>query len=46
MNLEKIKIVSIGPMTSETLKKYSFKISIEAKEYSLEGILEEIIKKH
>ena len=46
LNLEKIKIVSIGPMTSETLKKYSFKISIEAKEYSLEGILEEIIKKH
>ncbi len=43
-DISKVKFVSIGPMTSKTLYKYGYKVDIEAKVYSLEGILDEVIK--
>lgn len=36
------KIASIGPMTSETLRKYGVNIDFEAKKYTTDGIIEEI----
>ena len=46
-NTEKLKgklIASIGPVTTETIKKYGIKTDIEAKRYTEEGLLEEILK--
>ena len=31
-------------MTSKSLEKFGYKVDIEAKTYSLEGIVEELIK--
>ena len=42
---EGIKIASIGPVTSATLKKHDLKIDIEAKEYTIPGLVAAIEKK-
>jgi uroporphyrinogen III methyltransferase/synthase len=39
-----IKIASIGPITSDTLKKHGLKIDIEAKEHSIPGLVDAIEK--
>ena len=39
-----IKIASIGPITSETLKKRGLKVDIEAKEYTIPGLVDAIMK--
>jgi uroporphyrinogen III methyltransferase/synthase len=43
--LEKVSIASIGPETSKTCNQLLGKVDIEAKEYTLEGLVEAIIKK-
>ncbi|MDD7410269.1 uroporphyrinogen-III C-methyltransferase [Fusobacterium gastrosuis] len=40
--LENKKIASIGPMTSETMRKYGIKVDYEAKKYTAEGLLDVI----
>jgi uroporphyrinogen III methyltransferase/synthase len=35
-------IASIGPVTSDTIRKYGVNVDIEAKKYTAEGLLEEI----
>jgi uroporphyrinogen III methyltransferase/synthase len=42
--LKKVKLVSIGPITSETLREQGFAPSIEAKKFTIEGIVEAIIQ--
>ncbi len=45
LNLIKdIKLVSIGPITSETLRKYGLNPHLEADKYTIEGIKEVILK--
>jgi len=39
-----IKFASIGPITSRTIRDYGFKVSIEAKEYTIPGIVNAIVK--
>ncbi|MBW1615002.1 MAG: uroporphyrinogen-III C-methyltransferase [Deltaproteobacteria bacterium] len=39
-----IKIASIGPVTTETAKKLGFKVSIEAKKFTIDGLCQEILK--
>jgi len=39
-----IKIASIGPVTTETLKKRGLKVDIEAREYSIPGLVKAIEK--
>ncbi len=41
---KKIKIASIGPVTSETIKSYGYNVDIEAKKYCIDGLAEAIIK--
>lgn len=40
--VEKAQIASIGPITSRTIQSMGFKVSIEAKEYTTEGLVEVI----
>lgn len=42
--LSKTKICSIGPITSKTLNELGYKVDIEAKEYTTDGLLKTIIK--
>lgn len=44
LDTDSLKFVSIGPTTSKTLYKYGYDVAVEAEEYSLEGILEKLIK--
>lgn len=37
-------IASIGPVTSKTIEKYGLKVDIEAKKYTEDGLLEEILE--
>ncbi len=39
-----IKFASIGPITSETIRGYGLNVSIEAKEYTIPGIVNAIVK--
>ena len=41
--LKNVKIVSIGPITSETIRGFNLKVDIEAKDFTIEGIKEAII---
>ncbi|MEN6385451.1 MAG: uroporphyrinogen-III C-methyltransferase [Phycisphaerales bacterium] len=41
-DLKDIKIASIGPVTSETLKKFGVEPSVEAKEHTIDGLIREI----
>ena len=38
--VKNIKFASIGPVTSETMKKYGFSVDYEAKVYDINGILD------
>lgn len=38
--VKNIKFASIGPVTSETMRKYSFSVDYEAKVYDINGILD------
>lgn len=40
----KFKVASIGPVTSQTARKFGLKVAIEAKQYTLEGLVEAILK--
>lgn len=42
--LEKVKLVSIGPITSKQIRHYGLTVDYEAKEYTIDGMIEEIIK--
>jgi uroporphyrinogen III methyltransferase/synthase len=39
-----IKFASIGPITSKTIRDYGFKVSIEAKEYTIPGLVNAIVE--
>jgi uroporphyrinogen-III synthase len=39
---DKIKIVSVGRLTTETLSKYNFSVEIQPKEFNADGILSEL----
>jgi uroporphyrinogen III methyltransferase/synthase len=41
--LEQVKLISIGPITSKTMSKYSLKVYREAVEYTIDGIMKCII---
>jgi len=41
--LAKLNFASIGPITSNTLKKFGFTPQVEAKEYTIDGLLEAIL---
>ena len=43
--LQGVHMASIGPVTSGTLKKAGFKPSIEAQEYTMQGLVEAIVEK-
>lgn len=43
--LSQVKFASIGPITSATLKKFGLKADKEAKEYTIEGLVEAMIEK-
>lgn len=40
----KAKIISIGPITTAAIEKRGFKVDIEAKDYTIEGIIEGILE--
>ncbi len=42
--LEKVKFASIGPVTSDTLRKIGYEPSLEAENYTIHGLIEAIIK--
>ena len=42
--MQKTDIISIGPMTSETLREMGFEPSIEAEIHSVDGVIEAILK--
>lgn len=42
--LEGVKLVSIGPITSNQIRSYGLTVDYEAKEYTMDGIIEAIIK--
>ena len=41
--LKEKTIASIGPVTTKTIEKYNLKAHIEAKRYTEEGLMQEII---
>lgn len=42
--IEKTKLASIGPVTSATLRELGLPVNIEAKEYTIPGLIEAIMK--
>ncbi|MEW5693837.1 MAG: uroporphyrinogen-III C-methyltransferase [Candidatus Hydrogenedentota bacterium] len=38
--LKKLKIISIGPITSKTIRRYGYKVYLESKKHSISGILQ------
>jgi len=42
--IDKINIASIGTMTSDTIKKYNHDVTIEAKEFYIEGLTKSIVE--
>lgn len=40
------KVASIGPVTSQTCRRYGLRVGIEAKEYTLDGLASAILKKN
>jgi uroporphyrinogen-III synthase len=42
--LEGVKLCSIGPVTTATLKDHKLRVDIEAKEYTIPGLVEAIVK--
>jgi uroporphyrinogen-III synthase len=43
-SLEGVQLASIGPITSATLREYNLPVQIEAKEYTIPGLIEAIRK--
>ncbi len=43
VNLEGIQLASIGPVTSSTFRELSFRTDIEAKEFTIPGLVEAIV---
>ncbi|MEG2353005.1 MAG: uroporphyrinogen-III C-methyltransferase [Clostridium sp.] len=43
-NLNKVKIISIGPITSKTIEDYGLNIYKEAKEYTINGMIDLLVK--
>lgn len=43
--LKRAKIASIGPITSKTVRDFGRRVDIEAKKYTIDGLVEAIIKK-
>src|SRR5262249_31352411 len=43
-SLDGVKLCSIGPVTSATLKEHGLRVDIEAKEYTVPGLVEAIAK--
>jgi uroporphyrinogen III methyltransferase/synthase len=43
--LEGVRIASIGPVTSETARAQGLKVDVEAKQYTLDGLIEAILKR-
>lgn len=44
--LDSVKLASIGPVTSTTLKELGLRVDVEAKEYTIPGLVEAILKAH
>lgn len=44
--LDDVKLASIGPVTSATLNELGLRVDIEAKEYTISGLVEAILKAH
>jgi uroporphyrinogen-III synthase len=42
--LDNVKLASIGPVTSATLREVGLRVDIEAKEYTVSGLVEAILK--
>jgi uroporphyrinogen-III synthase len=42
--LDSVKLASIGPVTSATLREVGLRVDIEAKEYTVSGLVEAILK--
>lgn len=42
--LSRVRFASIGPVTSRALKKFGLKVHMEAKVYTIEGLIDAIIK--
>ena len=41
--LEGVKIASIGPITSNTARMHSLNVTVEAAEYTVEGLVDAIL---
>ena len=39
-----LKIACIGPITSQTARELGFKVDIEAKEFTIDGLVEAIVQ--
>jgi uroporphyrinogen III methyltransferase/synthase len=42
--LDGIRLASIGPVTSSTLRELSLRVDIEAKEFTIPGLVEAIVR--
>lgn len=42
--LDEVKLASIGPVTSSTLKHEGLRVDIEAKEYTIPGLVDAMLK--
>lgn len=42
--LDGVKLCSIGPVTSTTLRQHKLRVDVEAKEYTIPGLVEAIVK--
>ena len=45
-DLESIQLVSIGPVTSATLREFDLPVDIEAREYTIPGLIGAITNGH
>jgi len=44
--LEDVKVASIGPVTSATVRKFGLEVAAEASPYTVEGLVQAIVKAH
>jgi len=42
--MERVKVVSIGPSTSKVIRSYNMEIAIEAKEHTVDGIIDAMLE--
>jgi uroporphyrinogen III methyltransferase/synthase len=43
-SLEGVRIASIGPVTSETARAQGLRVDVEAKQYTLDGLIEALLE--